>query len=87
MNRSISNAIKSPLKCGDNLVTQATHPFEALGNDLARFTISCNFFLRSSSVAGLNGKGILDGEEDASPRECANSGPSKGGRIVLQSKK
>ena len=49
--------------------------------------MSRNFFPRSSLVTDLNGKGKLGGEEDAPPRECANSGPGKGGRIVLQSKK
>ena len=77
MNRSIPNAIQSPLKCGDNLVTHATHPFEALGNGLAGFTKSHNFFPRGSSVVDLNGKRNLGGEEDASLRECANSNPRK----------
>ena len=63
------------------------HPFEALGHDLVKFTIGRNFFPRSSSVADLNGKGKLGGEEDAPPRECANSSLGKGGRIVLQRKK
>ena len=79
MNHSISNVIQSPLKCGDNLVTHAIHPFEALGHDLVGFTIGYNFFLRSSSIVDLNEKGKLGGEEDASLRKCANSGPSKGG--------
>ena len=74
MNRSIPNAIQSPLKCGDNLVTHATHPFEALDHDLVEFTIGRNFFPRSSLVANLNGKRKLGGEEDAS--ECAKSGLS-----------
>ena len=68
MNRSILNAIQSPLKCGDNLVIHASHPSEAIGHDLAGFTIGCNFFPRSSSVTDLNGKGKLGGEEDALPR-------------------
>ena len=87
MNRAIPNVIQSPLKCEDSLVTHATHPSEARGHDLTGFTIGRNFFPRSSSVVDLNGKGKLGGEEDASPRECANSSPSKRGRIVLQSKK
>ena len=87
MSRSIPNAIQSPLKCMDNLVIHAPHPFEALSHDLIGFTIGRNFFPRSTSVVDLNGKGKLGGEEDAPPRECANSNPSKGGRIVLQNKK
>ena len=87
MNRSIPNAIQSPLKCGDNLIIHAPHPSKALGHDLAGFTIGRNFFPKSSLVTDLNRKEKLGGEEDAPPRECANSGPSKGGRIVLQSKK
>ena len=84
MNRSIPNAIQSPLKCGDNLVIiHALHPFEANGHDLAGFPIGHNFFPRSSLVADLNGKGKIGGEEDASLRECVNSGPGKGGRIAL----
>ena len=59
------------------------YPSEALGHDLARFTLGRNFFPRSSLVVDLNGKGKLGGEEDAPPREFVNSGPSKGGRIVL----
>ena len=86
MNRSIPNSIQSPLKYGDNLVTYATHPSEALVHDLAKFTIGCNFLLRSSSVADFNGKGKLCGEEDASPRECANFGLRKGEKIVMQRK-
>ena len=84
MDRLIPNAIHGPLKCGDNLVT---HPSKALSHDLAKFTIGLNFFPRSNSVVDLNGKEKLGGEEDVSPRECANSGLSKGGRIVMQSKK
>ena len=80
------NTIQSPLKCDDNLVIHATHPFEALGHGLAGFTIDRNFFPRSSSVADLNGKGKLCGEEDSRPRECVNSSPNKGGIIVLQRK-
>ena len=83
INRSILNAIQRPLKCEDNLVTHLTHPSKALGYDLVRFTIGLNFFPRSSLVTYRNGKGNLDGEEDTSPRECANSGLSKGWRIVL----
>ena len=86
MNRSIPNSIQSPLKCGDNLVIHAPHSFEALGHDLARFTIGRNFFPISSSVADLNGKGKLGGEEDTPPIECANSSLGKRGRIVLQNK-
>ena len=56
-------------------------------HDLVGFTIGSNFFPRSSSIVDLNGKGKLGGEEDASPKECANSGLGKGGRIVLQNKK
>ena len=37
-------------------------------------------------VVDLNGKGKLGGEEDVSSRECANSSPRNGGRIVLQRK-
>ena len=77
MNRLIPNAIQSPLKCGDNILTLAIHSSEALGHDLARFTMDCTFFPRSSLVADLNGKGKLGGEEDASLRECANSSLSK----------
>ena len=77
MNRSIPNAIQSPLKCGDNIVTLAIHPSEAFGHDLARFTMDHTFFPRSSSVADLNGKGKVGGEEDASLRGCANSSLSK----------
>ena len=87
MNRPIPNAIQSPLKYRDNVVTHATHPSKALVHDLVGFTIGFNFFPRSSSVVDLNGKGKLRGEEDASPRECANSSPSKRERIVLQRKK
>ena len=87
MNRLIPNAIQSPLKCRDNLVINTTHPSEALGNDLVGFAIGRNFFPRSSLVADLNGKVKLGGEEDDYPRECANSSPGKGGRIVLQRKK
>ena len=87
MNRSIPNAILSPLKSGENLVIHAPHPSEALGHDLAGFTIGRNFFPRSSSVINLNGKGKLGGEEDALLREFTNSNPCKGGRIILQSKK
>ena len=87
MNLSIPNSIQSPLKCEDNLVIHALHFFEALGHDLVGFTIGRNLFPRSSSVANLNGKGKLGGEEDAPPRECANSSPCKGGTIVLLSKK
>ena len=83
MNRSISNAIQSLLKYEDNLVIHALHHYEALGHDLARFTISRNFFLRSSLVVDLNGKGKSSREEDASPRECVNSSLGKGGRIAL----
>ena len=50
---------------------------------MAGFTIGRNFFPRSSLVVDLNGKGKLGGEEDASPRECVNFGPGKGGRITL----
>ena len=64
MNRSIPNAIQSPLKCGDNLVIHAPYPSEAFFHDLARFTIGRSFFPRSSLVADLNGKGKLGGEED-----------------------
>ena len=39
-----------------------------------------NFFPRSSSIANLNGKGKLRGEEDAPPRECSNSDLGKGGK-------
>ena len=60
---------------------------EALDHDLARFTIGHNFFPRSSSIIDLNGKGKLGGEEEAPLRECLNSYPGKGGRIVVQSKK
>ena len=87
MNELLSNAIQSPLKCGDNLVIHAPHPSKALGHDLARFTIGHNFFPRSSSIANLNGKGKLAGEEDAHPRECTNLDLCKGGRIIVQSKK
>ena len=83
MNRSIPNAIQSPLKCEDNLVIHATYHSESLGHDWAGFTIGRNFFQRSSSIADHNGKGKLGGEEDAPPRECANSGLGKVGRIVL----
>ena len=86
MNRSIPNTIQSHLKCGDNLVTHATHPSKVLGHDLVGFTIGRNFFLRSSSIIDLNGKRKLSGEEGVFPRECANFGPGKGGRIILQSK-
>ena len=79
MNRSTRNAIQSPLKRGDNLVIYVLYHSEALGHDLARFTIGHSFFPRSSSVADLNGKGKLSGEEDVSPRVCVNSGPCKGG--------
>ena len=75
--------IQSPLKCGDNLVIHALHHFEALSYDLVGVTIGCNFFPRSSLVANLNGKRKLGEEEDASPRECVNFGPGKGGRIAL----
>ena len=68
MNCSIAYAIQSPLNCGDNLVTHATHPSEALGHDLVEFTIGRNFFPRSSLIADLNGKGKLGGEADVSPR-------------------
>ena len=78
MNRSIPNDIQSPLKCGDNLVIHEPHHSEALGHDLAGFTIGCNFFPRSRSVVDLNGKGKLGGEEDVPLRECANSGLGKG---------
>ena len=87
MNHSIPNATQNPIKCGDNLVTHATHPSEAHNHDLVRFTIGCNFFSRSSSVVDLNGKGKLGGEKDASSKECANSIPDKGWRTILQSKK
>ena len=87
MNRSIPDAIQSPLKWRDNLVIHTPHPSKALDHDLARFTIGRSFFPRSSLVTNLNGKEKLGGEEDVSPRECANFGPCKGGRIVLQSKK
>ena len=80
MNRSIPNTIQIPLKCGDNLVIHAPHPFEALSHDLVGFTIGHNLFPRSSSVSNLNGNGKLGGEEDAPLRECANSGPGKGGK-------
>ena len=83
MNHSIPNAIKSPLKCRDNLVIHALHHSEALGHDLAKFTIGRNLFPRSSSVADLNGERKLGREGDASIRECVNSGPGKGGRIEL----
>ena len=73
MNRSIPNAIQSPLKCEDNLVIHATHPSEALGHDLAGITIGRKFFPISSSVTNLNGKGKVSEKEDAPPRECANS--------------
>ena len=85
MNSSILNVIQSPLKCEDSLVFHALHSSKALSHDLAKFTIGRNFFPRSSSVADLNEKRKLGGEEDATPRKCANSGPCKGGRIVLQS--
>ena len=88
INSSIPKDANCPLKWGDNLATHATHPSEALGHDLVGFTIGLNFFLRNNSVFDLNRKGKLGGEEDTSPRECANSGPSKGEReIVLQNKK
>ena len=87
MNRSIANAIQSPLNCEDNLVIHAPHPSEALGHDLVGITIGRSFFPRSSLVANLNGKGKLGGEEDARPRECANFGLGKGERIELQRKK
>ena len=74
MSRSIPNAIQSPLKC-KALVIHALYPFEALDHDLAGFTKGRNFFPRSSSVIDINGKEKLDGEEDATPRGCANSGP------------
>ena len=64
-----------------------SYPFEVFSHDLVGFTIGRNFFPRSNSVMDLNGKGKLGGEEDAPLRECANSDPGKGGRIVLQSKK
>ena len=83
MNRSILNAIQSPMKCGDNIVIHAPYPSKALGHDLARFTIGRNFFPKSSSVTDLNGKGKLGGEEHVPPRECANFSLGKGGRIVL----
>ena len=67
MNRSIPNAIQSPLKCEDNLVIHETHPCKALGHDVVGFTKACNFFPRNSSVADLNGKGKLGGEEDTPP--------------------
>ena len=86
MNYSIPNVVQSPLKYEDSPVIHATHPSKALGHDLARFTIGSNFFPRSSSVTNLNGIEKLGGEDDASPRECANSGPGKRGRIVLQIK-
>ena len=63
-----------------------SHPFEALGHDLVKFTIGRNFFPRSSSIAYLNGKGKLGGENDGPIRECANSGLGKGRGIVLQRK-
>ena len=59
MNRSIPYAIQSPLKCRDNLVIHALHHSEAIGHDLAEFTIGNNLFPRSSSIANLNGKGKL----------------------------
>ena len=55
MNSSIPNAIQTPLKYGDNLVTHAIHPSEALSHDLVRFTIDY-FFPRRYYVANLNGK-------------------------------
>ena len=54
---------------------------------MAEFTIGRNFFQRSSSVVDLNGKGKLGAKEDISPKECANFGPSKARRTVMQSKK
>ena len=86
MNHSIPNAIQSPLKCGDNLIIHALYSSEALGHDLAGFTIGHHIFPRSSSVAYLNGKGKLGGEEDDSPRERVNSGPGKRGRLALKAK-
>ena len=84
INYSIPKNAHCPLKCEDNL---ATHPFETLSHDLVGFTIGINFFLRSSSVADLNGEEKLDGEEDTSPRECANSNQRKGEKTCTTKQK
>ena len=87
MNCSIPIAIQSRLRRGDNLVIHAPHPSRPQSHDLVGFTIDHNLFLRSSLVLDLNGKGKLGGKEDVSPRECANSGPSKGGKNSITKEK